>query len=202
MMSECVYAERHGSRRLPWHTLVLLAIILGIYFLGGPAAAGLVIDRDAIAQGEVWRLASGHWTHADAQHLLWNLLAMGVLGMMFEHTLGPAKLYAALLTGMALVSAWVWWLIPELAYYCGLSGILNTLLVIALIDGWRRTGEYLFPLVLLAAAAKLVLELAAAEALITHTAWPAVPEAHLAGTLAGVLLISYQYIVKSGSALS
>ena len=187
----------HGSRRLPWHTFMLLLIAFAAYVYGGPAPEGLVFDRQAIMHGELWRLLTSHWVHVDTEHLAWNLLAFGILGWMIETSLGPGRLYHALITGMCLVTAWVWWLIPDLDYYCGLSGILNTLLLVILIDGWRSSRQLVFPLVAVGAIAKIAYELFQSSAIFTHTSWPAVPEAHLAGALAAVIVIFYQDIVNS-----
>lgn len=188
--------ESHGSRRLPWHTFILLLIAFAVYVFGDPAAEGLVFDRQAIMQGELWRLLTGHWVHADWEHLAWNLMALGILGWMIETTLGQAKLYSILLAGISVVSAWVWWFMPGLDYYCGLSGILNTLLFVILIDGWRRSRNYIFPLVVIGATAKIGFELFQSSAIFTNTSWPAVPEAHLAGALAAVILLFYKEILN------
>ncbi len=188
--------ERHGSLRLPWHTFMLLLIALAVYMLNGPAPEGLVFDRQAIMHGELWRLLASHWVHVDTEHLAWNLLAIGILGWMIETSLGPGRLYHALIAGMCLVTAWVWWLIPDLDYYCGLSGILNTLLFVILIDGWLRARQVIFPLVAVGAIAKIAYELFQSSAIFTHTSWPAVPEAHLAGALAAVILMFYQNLVN------
>ena len=189
-------AYRHGSLRLPWHTFILLLLAFAVYVLGSPAPEGLVFDRQAIMHGELWRLLTSHWVHADMEHLAWNLLAFGILGWMIEISLGPVRLYRALIAGMCLVTAWVWWLIPGLDFYCGLSGILNTLLFVILIDGWRRSRQLIFPLVAIGAIAKIAFELVHSSAIFTHTSWPSIPEAHLAGALAAVILVHYQDIVN------
>ncbi len=188
--------KRHGSQRLPWHTFFLLLIGLGLYAFLGPAPEALVFDRHAIMNGEAWRLFSAHWVHGDKQHLIWNLLALGILGWMLETSLGPIKLYATLLAGVFLVSVCVWWFIPHLDYYCGLSGVLNTLLFVILINGWRRTRNLIFPLVSIGATAKIGVELMQASAIFTNTSWPAVPEAHLVGALAAILVMFYQDVLK------
>ena len=184
--------ESHGSRRLPWHTFLMLSITLALYVVGGPAAESLVFDRQAIMQGEFWRLLTGHWVHGDMEHLAWNLVAVGILGWIIEMSLGPIRLYRALIAGMCLVNAWLWLFIPSLDFYCGLSGILNTLLFVILIDGWRRSRKLIFPLVFVGATAKIALELFQASAIFTHTIWPAIPEAHLAGALAAVMISLYR----------
>ena len=189
-------AYRHGRLRLPWQTFVLSLIVFALYVFGGTAPEALVFERQTIMQGEIWRLMTGHWVHADWEHLAWNLVALGILGWMLEISLGYARLYMALLVGMCVVSGWVWWFTPMIDYYCGLSGILNTLLFIMLIDSWQKTRKLIFPFVLVGATAKISWEIMQASAIFTNTSWPTVPEAHLAGAMAAVLLIFYQAAIK------
>ena len=188
--------QSHGSFRLPWHTFILLLIAFAVYIFGGPAPEELVFDRQAIMQGELWRLFTGHWVHADLEHLAWNLVALGILGGMIETSLGHIRFYQALLAGMCLVNAWLWWFMPSLDFYCGLSGILNTLLFVILIDGWQRSRNFIFPLIAVGATAKIGFELFQSSAIFTNTSWPAVPEAHLAGALAAVILLFYKEILN------
>ena len=182
------HERSHGSGKLPWHTLTLVMITIGLFAIGGPAQEGLVFDREAIGQGEIWRLLTGHWIHSDGEHLAWNLVGLGLLGWLIEMSLGHRRLYHALFAGMCLVNLAVWMFMPSLDYYCGLSGILNTLLFVLLIDGWLTTRRRIFALVFIAATAKIVFELMYATAIFTQTSWPAVPAAHLSGALAAVLL--------------
>lgn len=189
--------KSHGSRELPWHTFTMLLIAISLFVLGGPANKELVFNRDAIMQGELWRLLTGHWVHSDTEHMLLNLAAFAFLGCMIEMSLGRYKLYSALIVGMCLVNTWLWIFIPTLDFYCGLSGILNTLLFVILIDGWLRTRKFIFLFIAVAATAKVVFELIQSSAIFSHTTWPAIPEAHLAGTLAAVILIFCKEILST-----
>lgn len=185
---------RHGSLRLPWRTFTLLLIGLAVYVFGGPAPQELVFDRQAIMHGELWRLFTSHWVHADVEHLVYNLVAFGILGWIIESSLGYVKLYAALLTGMCFVNVGVWGFVPNLDYYCGLSGILNTLLFVILIDVWRQSRNFILSLVAVGAVAKIALELVQASSIFTNTSWPAVPEAHLAGALGATVIAMFYRI--------
>jgi hypothetical protein len=77
-----------------------------------------------------------------------------------------------------------------LRYYCGLSGILNSLLIFGLLYLWRDMRHPLILLTMAGAITKIVLELGAGQALLTSTAWPSVPTAHAAGFLCGLVLAS------------
>jgi len=198
MTSTLGSVQNHGGLQLPWHTFLLLIIALALYVFGGPAPEALLFDRQAIVHGELWRLFTGHWVHGDLEHLVWNLAAFVILGWMVEKLISPSRLYIALLAGMCVVDICVWWFIQTLDLYCGLSGILNTLLFLVLIDGWLKSRNIVFPLVTVAAIAKIAFEMAMASAIFTHTIWPSVPEAHLAGALAAVLAVYYLGILTRG----
>jgi rhomboid family GlyGly-CTERM serine protease len=178
---------RRGSPVLPWRTLLLAGLALALYLLAGPAPEALVYDRTAIGQGEWWRLLSGHWVHADGSHAGWDILGLLCLGLLFEARLGRL-LPLALLAGTAAVDLWLL-AGSGLARYCGLSGILNALLVAGLAAWWRELRSPVIPLVAAGALVKIMVELGAGEALFTRTLWPSVPMAHGAGFAAGALLV-------------
>lgn len=172
--------------RLPWRSVLLAAFALGAYLTLGAAPGDWVYDRVAIAGGEWWRLLTAHWLHSDASHAGWNIGALLLLGLLFEPVL-RWKLAFSLLVGTAAVDAWLWWGEPALARYCGLSGLLNCLLVTGLVQLWYRTHHPLVWLTGIVAAAKIGLEILAGHSLVTNTYWPSIPSAHAAGFLAGIV---------------
>jgi rhomboid family GlyGly-CTERM serine protease len=176
-----------GAARAPWISFVLATLSTLLYWCGGGAPEALVFDRDGIAGGEFWRLVTGHWVHSDAQHAVWNIAALAVLGTLFESRL-RWRLPAALLAGSAAIDGWMWWCMPGLARYCGLSGILNALLAVGLMQLWREQRDPLVVMVATGAVLKLVVEGATGTAVFTQTAWRAVPAVHAIGLAAGALL--------------
>ncbi|HYH60104.1 MAG TPA: rhomboid family intramembrane serine protease [Thermoleophilaceae bacterium] len=103
----------------PVLTYVLLGIMvlvqLGALLSGGAATGGgssfggseLILDgavsRDAIADGEVWRLLTSGFLHAGLLHLMFNAFALYVLGSMLEPAVGRLRFaviyFVSLLTG-------------------------------------------------------------------------------------------------------
>jgi len=195
-MSPLHGATDRGGLVPPRFTLGLAGVMLLLYWFAGPAPASWVYERSAIAAGEWWRLLSAHLVHSDGEHLLWNLAALLIIGFLLERR-SPALLLSGLLTGMAAVDGWLWFGLPELQRYCGLSGVLNTWLALLLYILWRETRQPMVVLVAGACVAKLLVELSTAEALFTATAWISVPSAHLAGVLAAIpSLVSAQRTVR------
>lgn len=162
--------------------LVLLAV--AVWAGLGPAPQALVFDRTAIAAGEIWRLVSGHFVHSDAAHAVWDIAALALIGLLLE----DKRLPVALAAGIAAVDACLWWGLPELERYCGLSGMLNALLVVALADLWRSHRHPAIPLAWVVLAGKLAAEAFMGQSLVVTTAWPGVPQAHLAGCLGGLVV--------------
>jgi len=179
--------ERHGGIALPWRSFLLGAVALAAYLVLGPAPEAWVYDRAAIAGGEWWRLFTGHWVHSDLAHAGWDISALLLLGGLFEARL-KWRLPLALLAASMGVDAWLWWGDPWLNYYCGLSGILNGLLVLGLVFLWRDMRHPLVLFTAAGAALKIIVELHTGQALLTQTAWPSVPAVHAVGYVCGLLL--------------
>jgi rhomboid family GlyGly-CTERM serine protease len=173
---------------LPWRTLLLTLAALALYIGAGPVPDGLVLDREALAAGQWWRLISGHWVHSDAGHALWNITALAFLGALFEGRLGW-RMAAALALGMLSVSLWFLVGLPDVSRYCGLSGILNALLAAGLVAMWRDTRDRLVVLVGVGAVLKIAVETMLGKAVFSSTAWASVPTAHAAGFVSGLLMM-------------
>ena len=179
--------ERHGGMMLPWRTLLLGTVALAVFLGFGAAPEAWVFDRVAITRGELWRLVTGHWVHSDGAHACWDIAALLLLGTLFESRL-QWRLPLVLLLATIGVDVWLWWGAPTLYYYCGLSGILNSLLIVGLLQLWHDLRHPLILFTGVAAAVKIIVEINAGQALLTQTAWPSVPTVHAAGFLCGLLL--------------
>lgn len=151
-----------------------------------PGALQLMpLDRTAALADQPWRLLTAHLVHSDAEHLAWNLLGLGILGAAFEPLL-RWRLSAVLLAGALAIDAWFYLADAAPVRYCGLSGALNGLLVLGLLEWRRRSGELLPLLILTGATGKLCFDLVSGINVFTDPAWRSVPAAHLVGMLAGV----------------
>lgn len=172
--------------KTPWLSLIVGAVVLGTAALAGEAPDILVWDRARLAD-QPWRLLTGHLVHADGEHLFWNLLAWMVLGTTTERLTGTRQLAAALGAGIVAVNLSLLAL-PGIAYFCGLSSILNTVYAVACLTLWHRQGGILPALLLAGGAAKILVEMVLGSPLLTSPAWPPVPETHAAGLAAGLLM--------------
>lgn len=139
----------------------------------------LVLDRDAVASGELWRFWTGHLVHLGPRHALLNIGAMAILCLLAARLRGLGALLRVTPLLMPVIAIGLLLAVPGLEWYAGLSGLLH---------GWaawlllRHRGRWIAPGLLLLAA-KLVWEAIMPAA--TMSGLPVVSEAHWIGALAG-----------------
>jgi rhomboid family GlyGly-CTERM serine protease len=102
--------------------------VIAVVALAAAAVPGslesLALDREALAAGQIWRLATGHLVHGSIYHLGLDLAAWVLAGLLFEPILGR-RYWTVLAVSAAFIDAGFLLLQPDLAAYCGLSGVLN-----------------------------------------------------------------------------
>lgn len=201
-MSQQAFAER--QLRVPYLSL-LLTFATVILFIVAPFTQtnnptpnslfwlGVLTDNTS----ELWRAFTAHWLHTDLNHLIWNSVALLLLGSIVEQR-SRLWLLSALAAGMGSVTLWFYWQTSSL-YYCGWSGAMNAVLLVALTSLYwapseppsRNRASYnaLLWLVAFGALAKNLFEYATGIALVSETFWQPAPAAHLAGWIAGALLV-------------
>ncbi len=178
-------------RQFPIHTISLVVTLIALHWLVSDKTL-LYFSAADIAQGETWRIVTGHLVHADREHLLWNCLGLAVLGMLIEHR-SRFMLWTALGAGIASVSALLLTPFSQLEYYCGLSGVLNTLLLTALWLEWQRSRSWLIIVITCGSIAKAVIEVSLGASIVTHISWPPYAWSHVAGLMGGLIIIFCHY---------
>lgn len=155
----------------------------------------LVYDRGLIANGQGWRLWSGHLAHHGFGHLGWNLAVFVPIGIWLERTYAPAARWFLLL-GPLLISAALWWFDPQLRYYAGLSGVTVgavTLLAALQIRLSPSESRWWWATLLLLVALKIASEFVRPGQTV-FAGLPKgirnVPIAHLAGAVVAVVFFS------------
>ncbi|WDE03433.1 rhombosortase [Thalassomonas viridans] len=109
--------------------LLVALLAVGAFFLDifsrGNLSEMLVYHRNAVSQGELWRLLSGHFFHTNGYHLLLNLGAIALLAGLHSRYYRFSS-YALLFMLSALgTSAGIYYFAPDLSQYVGLSGVLH-----------------------------------------------------------------------------
>jgi len=168
-----------------WALLAALGSLLAPC-VGGEAARTLLrYQRDAIAQGQWWRLVSAHLVHLGPMHALLNGLGLALLWMLFARDYTPRRWAWILCCAGAAIDAGLWWLRPAVEWYVGASGILHGALAAGALSWYRRGDSFGAGLILLLIV-KLVYEQYGGASLFMQ-ALPLVPDAHLFGALGGLL---------------
>jgi rhomboid family GlyGly-CTERM serine protease len=188
----------HAAGARPW--AILLLSLGAVIAQASPALTGWASLRRAdLADGQLWRLVSGHWTHWSADHLAWDLLVFAGAGAILERR-GRRRLVLAC-TGLAAMSVGVgvWLLEPGIGEYRGLSGIGTALFTLATLDLLRdslRSGHreqaVLLAAVLAASLGKVGFEAGTGRALFVDTdaaGFVSLPLAHLLGGAVAPLLM-------------
>lgn len=154
---------------------------------GAPVRELLRYDRLALAGGEWWRLASGHFVHLGWSHALLNVVALLAIWALVGARLTAARWLLVIGAVLAGIDAGFWWLDPGLRWYVGLSGLLHGLLAAGLVAGWHslRTEAWVLAVLL---AAKLCYEQLAGPlpGSVSTAGGPVVVNAHLYGALSGL----------------
>jgi rhomboid family GlyGly-CTERM serine protease len=153
--------------------------------LGGPALWGY--ERQAIEDGQIWRLLTGQLVHLNTVHLALNLLGLaGVMAVWGRELAQPCALLVTYLGSACVVGIGLWFLEPKLAWYAGASGALHGLFAagIVLATSVDRTLRA-------AAALGLLLKLVLETHVETGTAGligaPVIHVAHQLGAFGGVV---------------
>ncbi len=176
----------------PWTLAVgAAALVASALALGAsPWAEPLFASRSGLGAGELWRLLTGSLVHGTAGHLARDVSIFVLVGSMLEPRLGRAY-PLLLLPALALPPVVVLLHHPELEHYAGLSAVIQTQLF-ALVVWELRSGRRATWVPLLGAAilGKQVYEAATGTLLFPMDLGPnghAVPVAHLAGAIVGLL---------------
>lgn len=90
-------------------------------------------DRDAILGGQLWRLWSGQFCHWSSIHLIGNLVAATLIVIIGGRAMGD---WLSLVPAVApLLSMFIWFAAPAIAYYRGMSGLVAFLVTGAAVEG-------------------------------------------------------------------
>ena len=179
--------RNHGGLKPPWFTFFGSIGLTLLFLVFGAAPEFMLYDRHALAQGEVWRLFTGHLVHLDQTHLIWNLGAFVGVSLVLESLLGwriRHQLTVFLIAALG-VDLYLWAGRPDITYYCGLSALLNAQLAACLFALARRQGPWVPLIIGFGALTKIVVESERGSNLLSTLAWPTLPDAHLAGFIWG-----------------
>jgi membrane associated rhomboid family serine protease len=93
-------------------TAVLVAVNVLVFVLWQTAerprlgwlVANFLVSTEAVAGGRVWTLLLAEFSHVDASHLLFNMIALWTFGRGVERTIGPWRLLHLYVAGALVAS--------------------------------------------------------------------------------------------------
>ena len=135
----------HGLRawRLPI-AVISISAVLAIW--GDSGREWLRYDRLAIADGEIWRLVSGHFVHLGLRHFALNAAGLVLVWSLVATSCRAAKWLVVMLVTIAGIDLGFWYLQPQLNWYVGLSGLLHGVLAAGIVAGFSRDRRDLWVL--------------------------------------------------------
>jgi len=170
----------------PWFTLAITAVALVVWLIPG-AGYALSWQPDALP----WRLCTSQLSHWDGNHLLWDSLAVLLLGMWSE-CCWPRAARLAIVLSLIAIPPIVVVSHTDLAFR-GLSGIAFALAAVAAFQTWRTartdrdaTAAAVSIALLLSLVGKMAYEVCVGQAVFASAeSWKPVPIAHAVGLLVG-----------------
>ena len=170
-------------------TLLVIAVLLAV--TGDSGRTWLRFDRGPIADGELWRLLSGHFVHLGLTHLLLNAAGLVLVWILVGRAFRRVGWLAVIVGSVVAIDIGLWIFSPALEWYVGLSGLLHGMLAAGIVASWRdRNVEAL--ILGLVIAGKLAYEqllgpLPGSEGTSGGTV---IVNAHLYGVIGGVIVAS------------
>jgi membrane associated rhomboid family serine protease len=147
-------------------------------------AAVLLKDNDAVLSGQLWRLLTVAFVHANLVHLLFNVSVLLSAGSLFERLAGIRQLLLVLVVGTLAGSACSVAFLPRPSV--GASG--GVLAVAAAVVAFGLRHRALFPPAARSRLFRASVELVALNALLTFVLPNVDWAAHVGGLLAGAVL--------------
>ena len=168
------------------------AAIIGIsilILLAGEAGRELLrYDRVWIGQGESWRFLSGHLTHLGGSHLALNAAGLLLVWFLVGRVYGLRTWLLIIGITLLVMGLGFWFLMPELYWYVGMSGLLHGLLAAGIIPKLRQIdAETIVLIVLLLAKIGWEQVNGPVPGSESTSGGPVIVNSHLYGLIGGVL---------------
>lgn len=152
-------------------------------------------DRTLVEQGDVWLLFSGHIVHLNWSHWLLNMAGLGIVAFFFSSHASVKQWLSVILVSACIINIGLWWWMPEIRSYVGLSGVLHGLFLYGALREIKfyPVSGYVLTCVLIV---KLLWEAfnGALPGSEDMTGGRVLTEAHLLGAIGGILVWSVEWL--------
>lgn len=167
-----------------WLVGLALAAMVLLWLGGAGVQAALRYERDAVLDGEYFRLITGHLVHFDLRHLSLNVAGAALIALLFARTYALWQWIAVLAVSVLSIDLGFLIFKPQLDWYVGASGVLHGALAAGAI-AWWRTESRLFAFILSAIVVGKLAHEQLQGALPLAGELPVIVDAHLYGALGG-----------------
>lgn len=133
------HARDNGFSPRLWRApLILMLILLATECLGEFGRHWLGFDREAIADGQLWRLLTGSFVHLGWYHWMLNEIGLVVLVLLCPQPMAGREWVRRLLLLALAMAVALYAFSPRIERYAGLSGVMHGLFVLGLLPQARR----------------------------------------------------------------
>lgn len=171
-------------------SLACSVMFVGLGLLTSDALTNLAYLRDAIADGQWWRLLTGHYVHFTLYHALMNAAGLVLVCLVLLNKQSLLFFCGINLVLPVLISLGLWWFFRDIDQYRGYSGVIYGLISAGLILEWQQ-NKSVYSLALVLLAAKIAYEQLPTynvNYLVAEIGVPVAIEAHLLGFVGGVVV--------------
>ena len=129
--------------KLPNNVLISL-LVSGILFMlaafSDISFPLLSLERDKVANGEIWRILTSNFVHFGWPHTLMNLAAFLIAGLILLDGISANRFISLLFVCCFSVGLGIYYLNPEYGVYAGLSGSIHGLIIAGLLLNTRHAN--------------------------------------------------------------
>lgn len=182
--------QYHTSHIL-WLILFIVSLLLQVF----DQYDNWRFNRGLVEQGHVWLLFSGHIMHLNWPHWALNMAGLGIVAFFFSPHASFKQWLAVIVASVCVINIGIWFFLPGINSYVGLSGILHGLFLYGALREIRfyPVSGYVLTTVLIA---KLLWEFfhGALPGSEQMTGGRVLTEAHLLGAIGGILVWSVEWL--------
>ncbi len=180
----------HLDGRRLWAFLAICAALAAIESLGDAGRLLLRYERELVAQGEWWRLLTGHIVHLGWTHFALNVMGLALMWALFFPDYSLRSWALILSCSLIAIDAAFFFIERDVRWYVGLSGVLHGVMAAGTLAYVRRRepGAWiLLPFLV----GKLLYEqfVGTMPYSLDSSGGPVVVDAHLYGVLGAVVAV-------------
>jgi len=179
----------------PSHILWLILFLLSFLLQAFDWVDSWRFNRELVEQGEVWRLFTGHIVHLNWSHWALNMAGLAIVAFFFSSHASLKQWLSVIIVSACVINAGLWFWLPGVRSYVGLSGVLHGLFLYGALREIRfyPASGYVLTAVLIA---KLIWEFfnGALPGSEQMTGGRVLTEAHLLGAIGGIAVWLVEFL--------